>query len=352
MGKGGEANNAKQERVTLKEQFPGKAGVEEFWWDDDVQIHAKRPREVVKSHKLKELKGFCPWTKYKVSAAFLAQLFSLELLKDASFLEWFICCYMLSGLINGSMTLAMHELSHNLGSKSRRFNMILGLLANAPMGLPAFATFKRYHYEHHKYMGEDGLDVDVPTKFEGNTFQHSFAKLVWLFFQPAWYSLRPMVIHPKSMGSFEMMNWVSIIIVDLLVFSQYGVKGLLYLVLGTIFGMQFHPMAGHFVAEHFVMSADQETYSYYGPLNWLTFNVGYHNEHHDFAFISGTNLPKLRDMAPEFYDSIPHYHSWTKVMVDFVCDPSLSPFSRVKRIQTSEEEQNKLKEKGGLGMKW
>lgn len=259
---------------------------------------------------------------------------------------------MLSGLINGSMTLAMHELSHNLGSKSMRFNMFLGLLANAPMGLPAFATFKRYHIEHHKYMGEDGLDVDVPTRFEGTAFQHTLAKIMWLFFQPAWYSLRPMIIHPKSMASFEMINLAWIIAIDCVVLSRYGVMGLLYLCLGTIFGMQFHPMAGHFVAEHFVMSADQETYSYYGPLNWFTFNVGYHNEHHDFAFIAGTNLPKLRAMAPEFYDAVPHYHSWTKVLIDFVCDPSLSPFSRMKRKQTTEEEKETLKAKGGLGTKW
>ena len=119
--------------------------------------------------------------------------------------------------------------------------------------------------------------------------------------------------HSQDPGFWEKVNITIQITFDLLIYNFYGFKGLLYLICGTLLGMGIHPVAGHFIAEHYVMNKGQETYSYYGCLNWLTFNVGYHNEHHDFPFIAGTNLPKVRAIAPEFYDELPHYHSWSKV---------------------------------------
>ena len=317
--------------------------------DYTEEPHASRRHQITAAHpEIKKLFGHCPLTKWKVLASVMIQLISIHLLQDADWKTWLFCCYTLSGSINHMMTLAMHELSHNLGAKKVLHNRMLGIFANLPMGLPASASFKRYHMEHHRYQGEDVLDVDIPTVFETKFFTNTFLKVIWCLLQPLFYSLRPLFVNPKDPGYWEKVNYACAITFNSTIYYFYGFKGLSYLILGTLLGMGIHPVAGHFIAEHYVMNKGQETYSYYGPLNWLTFNVGYHNEHHDFPFIAGTNLPKVRAIAPEFYDNLPHYHSWSKVIVDYICDDKVGPFARTKRVTVSNQEIADLKARGGL----
>jgi len=122
--------------------------------------------------------------------------------------------------------------------------------------------------------------------------------------------------------------------------------------LSTYLGLSLHPIAGHFIAEHYVFNPGHETYSYYGPLNLLTYNVGYHNEHHDFPSVPGTRLPKVREIASEYYENLPQYTSWTKVLYDFVMEDNVGPWARIKRLpgttdknmEVTDENQNPIHE--------
>ena len=281
MGKGGckqrtEANLVKQPSSVLENERQSKiASTPKFIWSHDEEPHRRRKAEILSKYpSIKTFMGIDTTTKYKVLFWVSVQLASLHLLQGASWQTWLFCCYTLSGSINHMMTLAMHELSHNLGAKSVISNRLLAIMANLPMGIPAAMSFKRYHMEHHKFQGEDVVDVDIPTDIEGWFFCSSIRKTLWCFLQPLFYSLRPLAVNPKDPTKWEFINIAAIVAFDMTIVYVWGVKELLYLVLGTLFGMGLHPVAGHFIAEHYVMNEGQETYSYYGPLNWLTFNVG------------------------------------------------------------------------------
>jgi sphingolipid delta-4 desaturase len=286
MGKGGCKQSTTNEEALLQkssssleqERLQKISSSPHFVWSPTPEPHRIRKSQILSSHpSIKQYMGIDPSTKYKVLFWVFVQLSSLHLLQGASNQTWLFCCYTLSGSINHMMTLAMHELSHNLGSKSVFWNRILAIIANLPMGIPAAASFKRYHMEHHKYQGEDVLDVDIPTNAEGWFFHSTPRKIVWCLLQPLFYSLRPLFVNPKRPGYWEYINILCIVVFDACIVFIWGIKELLYLVVGTLFGMGLHPVAGHFIAEHYVMNEGQETYSYYGPLNWLTFNVGEFN---------------------------------------------------------------------------
>ena len=110
---------------------------------------------------------------------------------------------------------------------------------------------------------------------------------------PLFYLIRPFLVNLKPLEALEALNIAIQLSFDAVVLHIWGTKALLYLVFGSLMGASLHPIAGHFIAEHFTFVKGVETYSYYGPLNLLTWNVGYHMEHHDFPAIPGSRLPQV-----------------------------------------------------------
>ena len=96
---------------------------------------------------------------------------------------------------------------------------------------------------------------------------------------------------PTHDRAWVVANVVVVIAVDITLVVFVGPWALGYLVLSTVFALGLHPIGGRWIQEHFVTRPGQETYSYYGPLDTVALNVGYHNEHHDFAGIPWNRLP-------------------------------------------------------------
>jgi sphingolipid 4-desaturase/C4-monooxygenase len=258
---------------------------------------------------------------------------------------WFFLSYSIGGTLTHWLSLGNHELSHNLCFKKTLYNEMLGMLVNCAQGLPSAITFKRYHLEHHYFQGYKNVDMDIPTVWEGRFFNSTLKKVLWVILQPAFYALRPVLINPKVPQVKEAINTTTTLLFNIAFAYFFGIKALLFNITSLLLGMGLHPVAGHFIAEHYTLSPgasrggdqkqhqqhQQETYSYYGPLNMVAFNVGYHNEHHDFPRISGFRLPKVKAMAPEFYDHLDSYQSWTAVIYDYITRTDIGPFSRVIR---------------------
>lgn len=314
---------------------PNSHARDDFDWDlVNDEPHASRRKEILAKHpQMKQLFGHDPRIAIQVTVMVFAQFFMTYMVKDMSWLEIIVLAYVVGGTLNHSLSLSMHELAHNLAFGHHRpmLNRCLGFFANLPIGFAASITFKKYHLDHHKYQGDEQMDVDLPTRIEGRLFSSRIGKFIFLILQPLFYCFRPMLVLPKNPGWLELVNWTIQIAFDVALYYTFGMKSLSYLWIGTLLGLGLHPVAGHFIAEHYVFIKGFETYSYYGPLNLITFNVGYHNEHHDFPNIPGYRLPEVKKIAPEYYENLPCHHSWIKVLYDFIVCEDMGPYARIKR---------------------
>ncbi|KAF4529733.1 hypothetical protein B566_EDAN017768 [Ephemera danica] len=283
--------------------------------------------------QIKKLFGYDPNFKWIVLGMMSLQLVCMFLIKDQSWPVVMLAAYCIGGVINHSLMLAIHEISHNLAFGHARplLNRWFGIFVNFPIILPFSISFKIYHLEHHRYQGDEIKDTDIPTYLEAKLFCTTFGKFCWVALQPLFYAFRPLVVYPKSPSKLEIINVVIQMTVNVLIYQYFGAKVLVYLGIGALMAMGLHPVAGHFISEHYMFRKGYETYSYYGPLNFITFNVGYHNEHHDFPAVPGSRLPEVKRIAPEYYENLPQHHSWSAVLYDFIMDPDIGPYARIRR---------------------
>lgn len=262
----------------------------------------------------------------------LLQIYMSWLVKDWSWWAVALAGYAISGTANQNLFTAQHEISHFLAFRTPVYNKVLALVSNFVLVIPVCVKFREYHHDHHLFLGMDGGDVDLPTVWESTRVTGLAGKLAWGLVYLAVYGIRPLLVRPKLPTRADAVNWATTLAFDAAVLYFWGLKPVVYLLSGALLGGSLlHPMGGHLLAEHYTFEKGQETYSYYGPMNALTYNVGYHNEHHDFPQIPHTRLHKLRQIAPEFYENMYQHHSWCWVLWQFFADSTVGPWRRVHR---------------------
>ncbi len=246
-----------------------------------------------------------------------------------------IIAYTVGACANHALFVLNHDATHNNIFKKPANNKWAGIVANLAFFWPGAAiSFRHYHIQHHRYQGELGFDADLPGPTESKIFGRTWIdKTIWLAsFWAVQGILRP--FRTKKIAYFD--RWILLNNVIQLAFivglsMQFGFWAPVYLCLSTTFAVGLHPLGGRWIQEHYVFHPNQETYSYYGPASRLVFHVGHHNEHHDLMGVAWSNLPKIREIAPEFYNTL-HYHTnYTRLLLRFIFDKNMNLYSRVVR---------------------
>lgn len=174
--------------------------------------------------------------------------------------------------------------------------------------------------------------MDLPSIPEEKVFRGSVGKAFWCSFQIFAYALRPLLLRPLPLTFPLLLTWVIQICFDAFVVFFFGASCLRFLFASLVVAGGIHPCAGHFLTEHYDFGGGGETFSYYGPLNVLTWNVGYHVEHHDFPRVPWSRLPALRKEANEMYSSLPTSPPWSVAAFNYVFKSKMGLGRRVRRI--------------------
>jgi sphingolipid 4-desaturase/C4-monooxygenase len=306
----------------------------DFIYSNSSEPHRIRTKQILKQHPdVRKLIGKNPTTFLFIVLLVGLQVGGAWFLADKSWWLIFAVAYFVGAFIDHALFVMIHECAHRLLFKSQVANRLAGIFANIPQVFPSSVSFERYHIKHHSFQGVHELDADLPNRWEARLINNYFiGKVIWFLFYPLFQAFR--VSRLKEIKPFDgwiALNWAVQILFVAAVWYFLGAKAVVFLTASFFFSVGLHPLGGRWIQEHYLTHGEQETYSYYGVLNTVAFNVGYHNEHHDFPSVPWNKLPQLKNTAPSFYDSLASHKSWTKLWLRFLFDREISLWSRVVR---------------------
>lgn len=305
-----------------------------FVFSELSEPHRIRTKQILRQHPhIRKLIGKNPLTIFVIAALVSFQVALSGLVSQQSW--WIVvgAAYFLGAFADHALFVMIHECAHKLLFRKPSANRLAGILANIPQIFPSSVSFEKYHIKHHSFQGVHELDADLPNKWEAKLINNYFiGKIIWLLFYPLFQVFRISRLKEiKPLDGWVLLNWTVQIAFIIIITLLLGPKAIFFLLFSFFFSVGLHPLGARWIQEHYLTHGEQETYSYYGPLNRVAFNVGFHNEHHDFPSVPWNRLPQIRKGAPSFYNTLFYHTSWTKLFFRFLFDKEISLYSRVVR---------------------
>jgi len=314
----------------------------EFTRVESQQPHCKRRKAMLAAHpELANLNApehsSALWT--LILVAFL--YWSAYTLKDSSWWIILTIAYTFGATADHALWCLIHDYGHESAFYTGWLNSVFLLITNMPHVFPSGVTFTYYHRQHHIHLNETYEDPDIPGPLEQKIFgTTSIGKICYLACFPLVQVFRTVRYGPMYCDKWVVLNYLINIPVNLSVLYFWGPSAFLYLCGSFFFSIGLHPLGGRWIAEHYAVRAEQETYSYYGPINNAAFNIGYHNEHHDLPRVPWSRLPTVHKIAKEFYKPLYSHPSYTGLLVEFFFNPNFTLTTRVVRENKKAEQFN------------
>ncbi len=292
------------------------------------QPHPGRARAIVKAHpEVRQLMARNPYTALITLSLLILQSSIAFGMGKLGFHYWWLSsllAYCVGAFANHANYVIIHDATHNLVFRSKSWNKMVAIIADLPNLAPGAMGFRVYHLKHHSHQGDYEYDADLANHWEARLVGDKwYRKAIWLMLFPFFQLTRPPRLKAITMWDrWFFVNFACVVAYDVAVVYLCG---------------WLHPVGARWIQEHYTYEFDQETTSYYGPINRVALNMGYHNEHHDLPSVPWNNLPKLRAMAPEFYNSLKYHSSWSRLLFQFIFDKRYTLFSRVERMRPADK---------------
>jgi sphingolipid 4-desaturase/C4-monooxygenase len=328
---------------------------------EDAVWHRERAKAIIKAHpEIKELFGRDSSTAFWCLAASGAQIALALAVSHGPWWVMLLAAYLIGSSINLMLFQLGHECVHGLVFKRPFWNRVLFTITTLPMFLSAHHTWWAEHLVHHTDMGAKKDFITrrrtyfLSTRVTSPLFMpYSLFMLVlqvvrsvvgltmYVFGSVLRGRLRPgkrtlaVLADEHLVSGYEKERftvwavWYPLLNLAMCggLFAYGGWLSIVYLLASQAFFTGFlHPYSLGWVLgiSHFHGAKKyQPTASHYGRIvNLLSFNAGLHVEHHDLMMIPWRKLPKLRQIAPEFYDNLQPINSYTLLALQFVfCGP-------------------------------